>query len=52
MSESDEYVEAVFADEKLYGPKKWLVLIFGPNHQMADFMIDSEVLQRLNIIIV
>jgi hypothetical protein len=32
MIESVEYVEAVYADEELKGPKKWLVLIFGPNH--------------------
>ena len=36
MKNIEEYIVKTLHGEEIRGPMKWLVLIFGPNHQAKD----------------
>lgn len=53
MKSEQEYKVAQVNGEWIEGPIKWIVLIFGPNHQVRDIKpLLQEEYKNMNIIVI
>ena len=53
MSNVDEYNVKEINGDWINGPMKWIVLIFGPNHQAKDLRSINDIeYKNLNIIVI
>lgn len=53
MKSEPEYKVAKVNGEWIEGPMKWIVLVFGPNHQAKDLkQLLQEEYKNLNIIVI
>ena len=52
MKSEPEYRVQKINGQWIVGPMKWVIFIFGPNHQAKDLMqLESEEFKNMNIVI-